>query len=392
MRRLTRAQARRIAVRAQLLSAPRPRELLDVLRHLTLIQVEPTAAVVPSAELVAWSRLGNAYRVGDLDEAVSAGRLVELEAGLQPVDDLPLHRAEMELWRGTGPMQPWQEETRDWVAVNDDARREILAILYDDGPLPTSALPDATLVPWESSGWNNNRSLRVLLHQLVRRGEVALAGRDGRDPLWDLAERVYPDGPTVPLEEAMRIRSSRQLHSLGLARVRGVKTPREPHDLGPVGEPAVVEGTKGQWRLDPSYLDGSFRGRTVLLSPLDRLVFDRERMADLFEFDYQLEMYKPVAKRRWGYWAMPVLHGDRLVGKVDATADRRAGVLRVGAIHEDVPFTAAMSTGVAAELDRLARWLGLDLAGDWVTVRRRGTKNRAARSSDPVISADHPSP
>jgi uncharacterized protein YcaQ len=87
-------------------------------------------------------------------------------------------------------------------------------------------------------------------------------------------------------------------------------------------------------------------------------------MADLFEFDYQLEMYKPVAKRRWGYWAMPVLHGDRLVGRVDSTADRRAGVLRVGAIHEDVPFTAAMSTGVAAELDRLARWLGLDLAGD----------------------------
>ncbi len=360
--RLTRTQARRIAVRAQLLSAPRPGDLLDVVRHLTLLQVEPTAAVAPSAELVAWSRLGPGYHLGDLDEAVADGRLVEMEAGLRPAEDLPLFRAEMELWRGTGPMQPWQEEARDWVAANDDARRDILQVLYDDGPLPSAALPDSTLVPWESSGWNNNRSLRILLHQMVRRGEVALAGRDGRNPVWDLAERVYPDGTTVPLEEALRIRSSRLLHSLGLARTRILKTQREPHDLGPVGEPAVVEGTKGEWRLDPAYLEGSFRGRSAVLSPLDRLVFDRERMADLFEFDYQLEMYKPAAKRRWGYWAMPVLHGDRLVGKVDATADRRAGVLRVHAIHEDVPFTSAMESKVRSEIVALAQWLGLDLS------------------------------
>jgi uncharacterized protein YcaQ len=108
-------------------------------------------------------------------------------------------------------------------------------------------------------------------------------------------------------------------------------------------------------------LDDDFEGRTALLSPLDRLVFDRRRMAELFEFDYQLEMYKPVAARRWGYWALPVLHHDRLVGKVDATADRGAGVLRVDAVHEDVPFTAAMTSGVRSELADLARWLGLTL-------------------------------
>jgi hypothetical protein len=84
-------------------------------------------------------------------------------------------------------------------------------------------------------------------------------------------------------------------------------------------------------------------------------------MAELFEFDYQLEMYKPAAARRWGYWALPVLHHDRLVGKVDATADRAAGVLRVDAVHEDVPFTAAMRSGVRTELADLARWLGLTL-------------------------------
>ena len=89
--------------------------------------------------------------------------------------------------------------------------------------------------------------------------------------------------------------------------------------------PAVVEGVKGTWRVDPVWLDRPFTGRAALLSPLDRLVVDRKRMGELFEFDYQLEMYKPADKRRWGYWALPVLCGDRLVGKLDATADRRPG-------------------------------------------------------------------
>ena len=100
----------------------------------------------------------------------------------------------------------------------------------------------------------------------------------------------------------------------------------------------MSRASKGTWRVDPAYLGLPFEGRTALLSPLDRLVFDRKRLLEIFDFDYQLEMYKPAAKRRWGYWAMPILYGDRLVGKLDATADRKAGVLRVDAIHQDVAF------------------------------------------------------
>jgi uncharacterized protein len=132
--------------------------------------------------------------------------------------------------------------------------------------------------------------------------------------------------------------------------------------VGEVGEPAEIEGVKGEWRVDPSYLGQPFTGRTALLSPFDRLVHDRKRMVEIFEFDYQLEIYKPAAKRRWGYYALPVLHGDRLVGKVDATADRKAGVLRVDAIHEDVPFTKPMTAAVRREIDDLAHWLDLDPA------------------------------
>jgi uncharacterized protein YcaQ len=165
----------------------------------------------------------------------------------------------------------------------------------------------------------------------------------------------------VPKREALRIRSERRLHSLGVARARGPECPTEPRDVGEAGEPAVVEGVRGTWRVDPTLLGQPFSGRAALLSPLDRLIHDRARMIELFEFDYQLEMYKPAAKRRWGYFALPILYGDRLVGKLDATADRTAGVLRVDAIHQDVPFEPIMTAEVEGEIKDLARWLELDL-------------------------------
>ena len=133
----------------------------------------------------------------------------------------------------------------------------------------------------------------------------------------------------------------------------------EPVHVGEAGEPAVLEGVKGEWRVDPSYLGDDFAGRTALLSPFDRLVHDRVRAQQLFDFDYTLEMYKPAAKRRWGCYALPTLHDDRLVGKVDATADHEASVLRVNTIHENATFTPTMTTAVQAELEDLASWLEL---------------------------------
>ena len=193
------------------------------------------------------------------------------------------------------------------------------------------------------------------------RGEVATAGRTGNERLWDLASRVYPDDPVIPAGEARRIRNERRLRALGIARARGPECPVEPVDVGEAGEPAVVEGVKGQWRVDPAQLGQPFSGRAALLSPFDRLIHDRKRTVELFEFDYQLEMYKPAAKRRWGYFALPILYSDRLVGKLDATADRKAGVLRVGAVHRDVDFTKTMTAAVDREIKDLAQWLELDL-------------------------------
>jgi len=164
----------------------------------------------------------------------------------------------------------------------------------------------------------------------------------------------------VPAASARRIRDERRLRALGIARARGPECPVEPSDVGEAGEEAVVEGVKGTWRVDPSYLGQPFSGRTALLSPFDRLIHDRKRMAELFGFEYQLEMYKPAAKRRWGYFALPILSGDQLTGKLDALADRKAGVLRVHAIHQDVPFSPATAAAVNEEIGDLARWLGLE--------------------------------
>ena len=356
---LSRRDARRIAVRAQLLDRRRPNGLLDVVRHLTLLQVDPVAAIAPNADLVAWSRLGASYSPAELDTALADRALIELRAMIRPGEDLALYRADMARWDRAerGELPGWRASLRDWVRANDACRRDILDRLGASGPLPSRELPDTCTVPWRSTGWTNHRNVTQLLEFMVLRGEVAMAGRRGGDRLWDLASRVYPDDPVIPADEALRIRNERRLRALGIARARGPECPVEPADVGEAGEPAVVAGVKGTWRVDPAQLGQPFSGRAALLSPFDRLIHDRKRTAELFEFDYQLEMYKPAAKRRWGYFALPILYGDRLVGKLDATADRKAGILRVDAIHQDVPFDSTMTAAVRGEIKDLARWL-----------------------------------
>jgi uncharacterized protein YcaQ len=360
---LSLTDARRIAVRAQLLSAERPSGLVDMVRHLTMLQLDPIAAVAPSADLVAWSRLGSSYSRDDLVAALQRRSLIELEAMVRPAEDLALYRAEMAEWPGRGPLRPWQEMRRDWVRANEACRRDILARLEENGPLASRELPDTCVVPWSSTGWTNDQNITKMLDFMVARGEVATAGRRGRERLWDLATRVYPDVPPVPVEEAARVRNERRLRALGIARVKGPVSPSEPADVGETGEPVVVEGVRGKWRVDPSLLGQPFSGRAALLSPFDRLIHDRKRAMELFGFDYQLEMYKPAAKRRWGYYALPILYGDRLVGKLDATADQKHGALRVDAVHQDEPFTAEIALDVRAEVEALASWLGLSVTG-----------------------------
>jgi len=352
---LTKDQARSIAIRAQLLDAPRPTDLLEVVRRLTFLQIDPTAAIAPSADLVAWSRLGSSYRPEHLTQGLEQDRtLFEHNALIRPMSDVGLYLAGAADW-------PPYARTRAWIEQNDSFRRDIVERLTSDGPLASRDIPDTCVVAWASTGWTNNRNVTQMLECLMMRGEVAIAGRIGRERLWDVPERVYPTDAVIPMtEEAERTRNERRVAALGIARAKARAMPMEPVHVGDAGEPAVVEGVKGEWRVDPSLLGAELEGRTALLSPFDRLIHDRVRSQELFGFEYTLEMYKPAAKRRWGYFALPILHHDRLVGKLDAIADRDASVLRVNAIHEDVAFTRVITKAVRAELDDLAAWLGLE--------------------------------
>jgi uncharacterized protein YcaQ len=355
---LSRADARRIAVRAQLLDAHRPMSLVSVVDQLTLLQIDPTTAIVRSADLVAWSRLGAAYEPSDMVFALETERsLVEHVTFIRPMDDIGIHLSVADEW-----LHP---STVTWVGANARFRERLLAQLRDEGPAPAAALPNDPEVPYASTGWNDDKNAHRMLEVLCLRGEVAVAGRQGRSRLWDLAERVYPADLYRPEPaEARRLRDERRLASLGIARARPMRSPGEPSPIGELGLPAVVEGLTGTWQVDPdayASLEEPFVGRTAFLSPFDRLVYDRDRAQELFDFDYVLEMYKPAAQRRWGYFALPILLGDRLVGKLDAKADRKAGVLRVHAVHEDHPWEPEVGDAVEAEIEALADWLGLEV-------------------------------
>ena len=346
---LSTQDARRVAVRAQLLGPQRPTDLLTVVRALTLLQHDQTRAVAPSADLVLWSRLGSGYAPDDLEDAIAAGHLVELRGMVRPVEDLPLHLVDPEI----------PPDVRDWLEDNEGCRLDLLQRLREDGPATARELPDTCVRPWHSSGWSHHKNVQRMLGFLERRAEVAVVGRRGSARLWDLAERVWdlPDVLPDP-EQARQRRDRRWLQAMGIVRRTALA---RTGDVASAGEPCRLAGVGGTWRVDPDQLDQPWDGedRARLLSPLDRLVFDRARARALFGFDYQLERYKPAAARRWGYWALPVLYGDRLVGKLDATADRSAGVLRVDGLHEDEPLSRSVRTAIEDEVDALADWLGL---------------------------------
>lgn len=356
--RLTVRQARRIALRAQLLDARRPVDLVHLVEDLTFLPVDPTSALAPAVDLISWSRLGSAYWQGAVDDAIADRMLFQLRGTVRPMSDLPLYLEQMGRW-------PQNETLRQWLADNAGFEREVLELIEAEGPVLAKDVPDTARVPytWGAEGWSSRRSVAELLEALNMQGKLAIVGRKGRQRLWDLAERAYPQVEAVPREQALRERVERRLAAEGIARKRVQGRSGDGAwwvDLP--GEAVEVEGVDGEWRVDPELLehaDDEFEPRTALLSPFDAMAADRPRLLDLFDYEYLLEMYKPKGKRRWGYFALPILHGERFAGKLDAKADRKAGVLNVFGVHEDLPFDGATMDAVHDEVERLASWLGL---------------------------------
>jgi uncharacterized protein len=364
-------RARQVAVAAQLLSSPRPRSILEVVDGLGSVQMDPTRRVARTEHLVLWSRLGRRFHVAELERLLWRDRsLFEYRAFILPTSEYPVHRQTMRRYpSSTGGRH---EYVRRYLRENQTFRRYVLGRLRREGPLPTRAFEDRSAVGWRTGGWNDDgRNTSMMLEVLWAKGEVMIAGRAGQERVWDLAERRLPaDGTRLGSGEEARRLLDTQLRALGIAKINrfgetfeGARPPgweRALVELEREGRAVrvSVEGHRGERWAHAEVLDRSFRGRTVLLSPFDRLIHDRTRAEELFGFRFRLEIYVPKDKREFGYFVMPILHGDRIVGRLDPHFDRTANVLRVDAVFAEPDAPADAWPAIGKQIDELATWLG----------------------------------
>jgi uncharacterized protein YcaQ len=317
--------ARRIAVRAQLLDGSAI-NVLDTVRHLGFLQIDPISTVAPPQQLVLWSRLGP-FDVAELDRLTwDERKLIEWNAFIWPAEDLPLLQARMRRRRpGANASERMGNE---FLREHASLKRYILRELERNGPMPSRELRDHTRAKRdEKHAWWGARNVSLMLQILNTRGVVAVVGRSGGSRLWDLAARWYPEVEKVSLQDAERVFAQRRFRALG-----------------------VRLGKRG-WEAHPEVGADPVPDRVTFLSPFDRLVHDRDRAEALFDFHYRLEMYVPKAKREYGYYVLPVLAGDRIVGRIEPRFDRATGELEVLGAWGD-------TSRVDEALASLGAWLG----------------------------------
>jgi len=333
---------------------------------------------------VLWSRLGP-YDLAVLENLLwRERRLFEYwahAASIVPTSDYEIHEATLMRRWPSGDVN-WGTRIRDWMRANDRLRRSILRELRTRGPLPTRELPGPAKVPWGSTGWTDGQSTTRMLEFLWAQGRVLVGGRKGSARLWDIPERCLPPGvlgqPRLRVRDAVRAAAERSLRGLGIARVRDI---REHFVRGRYpGLPAVLAGLQRAGRIVPATVDaesdwwihaddlpllerleaGEWEPRTTLLSPFDNLIADRARTERFFGFRFRLEIYVPKADREHGYFVMPVVHGDRLVGRLDPAFDRKTRRLVVHAVHAEPDAPTDAGPALAEAVGELARFLDAD--------------------------------
>jgi uncharacterized protein YcaQ len=327
---VTRDEARTIAVRAQQLDGSAT-DVLETVRRLGFLQMDPISTVAAPQYLVLWSRLGR-YDPRALDRLLWEERkLFEWNAFIWPIEDLPLIRARMrERWGH----YKWQRWAKEFLKEQTRLRRYVLRELERRGPLLSRELEHPAARADERYVWWGTRAqLTWMLELLHRRGVIAVAGRRGGQRLWDLAERWYPETETVPLAKARRALEEKRFRTLG------------------------VKLDKGRWFAHPEADARPIAPRITFLSPFDRLVHDRDRAEALWDFRYRLEMYVPRAKREYGYYVLPILRGDRLIGRIEPVFERKNGVLHVNNVWWE---PGARPVSLERPLRSLAKLVGAD--------------------------------
>jgi uncharacterized protein YcaQ len=319
-------EARRIAVRAQALDGTAT-DVLDTVRRLGFLQIDVVQPVERPQHLVLYSRLASTYDRAELDRLLWEERaLFEWNAFIYPIEDLPLVRARIRDFRRSqrSKSQRW---AREFLTTNRGFRRYVLRELEQRGPLLSRAFEDRAVGEKRDHRWWGSRMVGLMLLSLHLYGEITVVGRRGGERLWDLTSRWWPETDTVSVPEGERIRAERRFRTQGVRLV------------------------KGEWEAHPEATDGPVPDRAVLLSPFDRLVYDRDRAEALWNFRYRLEMFVPKDKREFGYYVLPLLVGDQLVGRAEPRFDRKTGTVELLGAWGD-------TSRLDEALDDLAAWLG----------------------------------
>lgn len=391
------AEARRLAMRSQALDrlpeTPDRAAMLATIRQLGCLQIDPLNIVARSPLLVLWSRLGH-YDTADLDQLMWDDKaLFEYwahAASIVLVEDFPLYEAQMRNFaRGNGK---WGQRVQDWLAVNEPFWRYILDELAARGPLFAEEIEDRSIEPWQSSGWTNTRNVGTMLGLLWEQGDITVTRREGAGfglkKQWGLFAHHMPQWAEFepwPSARVVRRAAQRALLALGVAtekQIRNYFIRNSYPDLDAALAALLADGRvrrvtiadehetwPGEWFIHVNALpelqeigDGARPPRTTLLSPFDNLIADRERTEQLFDFSYRSEIYTPKAKRQYGYYVLPILHGERLIGRIDPKIDRRSKTLHVYAVHREAGLGAseAVAREIAAAIGQLGRFLGAE--------------------------------
>jgi uncharacterized protein YcaQ len=392
MRTISIETARRLFITRQRLndqqSAADAAGVLDLVRNLGCLQLDPISAVARSHQIVVWSRVGN-YDLAVFDQLLWQDRsLFEYWAHMASIvltEDYPIHQMFMRTYAREEATGKVSQRYQQWLTANQRLKRHILQELKRRGPLPARIFENKTEVGsgWYSSGWTSGRDVSQMLDYLWTTGKIMVAGRSGIQKLWDLSERCLPEWtPREKLSEQEVVRRTVQksLRALGVATPQHINQhytrKRYPHlketlrDLHAEGviEKIRVADDKAEWFIhaqDMPLLDQVENNefafeRTTLLSPFDNLICDRARTEKLFDFDFRIEIYTPQHKRQYGYYVLPILRGDRLIGRVDPKMDRERGRLHIHAVHaeKDAPLNRATARSIRTAIEELATFLG----------------------------------
>ncbi len=421
VRSITADTARRLAITKQHLAAtrrpPSTDGIYEVIRELGCLQLDPLSTVSRSHTLVIFSRVGP-YNIADLDHLIYRDKkLFEYwahAASIVLTEDFPIHHLRMREYAKTE--DAWDLRIAEWIDANKKLRDTILREIKRKGPVSSRVLTEMGEAPktWVSSGWTNDRNVSRMLDFLWMQGKIMVARREGLNKFWDLSERVLPEWtPREKLSEREVVTHSAQksLRALGVGTEKHIaahyiagRYPQLRERLGELERAGEIERVeiretsdarrrrsqtpnsrrsqtlnsrrsqtpsdekwKGEWYVHCSDIPlieklehGEFEGRTVLLSPFDNLVRDRVRNIQFWNFDYKIEIYVPQAKRKYGYYVLPILCNDQLIGRIDPKMDRAQGVLNINAVHleANAPRDQKTARAVRDAIEELGEFLG----------------------------------